>query len=69
GERAWPVRHARTDQYVGIRLDYGKLFPEEGRQYRWIHVQANKGADQSTLKSIAQKDSHRVLGVIQMDVK
>ncbi|KAA1480141.1 hypothetical protein DENSPDRAFT_910253 [Dentipellis sp. KUC8613] len=69
GDRAWPVRHDRTDKQIGIRLDFGKMFSEKGTQYRWIHVQANKGADQSTLRAIAQKNPHRILGSVQLDVK
>ncbi|KAA1478600.1 hypothetical protein DENSPDRAFT_788993, partial [Dentipellis sp. KUC8613] len=69
GERAWPVRRDRTDKQVGIRLDFGKLYSEKDRQYRWIHVQANKGADHSTLRAIANKDSHKVLGSVRLDVK
>ncbi|KAA1477868.1 hypothetical protein DENSPDRAFT_885440 [Dentipellis sp. KUC8613] len=69
GERAWPVRLGRTDVRIGIRCDYGKLFEEKGKQFRWVHVQANKGAEQNTLRRLAQKNSHAVLGSIKMDVK
>ncbi|KAA1476101.1 hypothetical protein DENSPDRAFT_884069 [Dentipellis sp. KUC8613] len=69
GERAWPARLERTDVRIGIRCDYGKAFEAKGRQFRWLHVQANKGAEQNILRRIAQKNSHTVLGSIKIDIK
>ncbi|KAA1479947.1 hypothetical protein DENSPDRAFT_887222 [Dentipellis sp. KUC8613] len=69
GERAWPARLERTDIRIGIRCDYGKTFEEKGIQFRWIHVQANKGAEQNILRRVAQKNPHTVLGSIKINFK
>ncbi|KAA1479541.1 hypothetical protein DENSPDRAFT_855438 [Dentipellis sp. KUC8613] len=64
-----PHFRARTDIRIGIRCDYGKTFEVKGIQFRWIHVQANKGAEQNILRRVAQKNPHTILGSIKIDFK
>jgi hypothetical protein len=41
-------------------LDYGEKFVKDGKTYQRLNWQLNKDAENSTLKKLAQQDSHYV---------
>lgn len=60
GTRAAPAQSGNNDQKIGSRLDSGETFTKNGKQYKRYKFQVNKGADDQTLKQLADKDSHKV---------
>ncbi|KAJ4992999.1 hypothetical protein SVAN01_01351 [Stagonosporopsis vannaccii] len=60
GTRAAPAQSGTNDKTIGSRLDNGETFDKDGRQYKRYKFQVNKGADDKTLKDLANKDSHKV---------
>jgi hypothetical protein len=61
GTRAAPAQAGNNDAKFGIRIDNGETITKNGKQYKRYKVQANKGAENPTLRDIANHDSHRVL--------
>lgn len=60
GDRAAPTRTTKNDQKIGARLDNGERFELDGQVYMRYKVQLNKGAENPTLKALADKNSHEV---------
>ncbi|KAL8703900.1 MAG: hypothetical protein Q9201_002912 [Fulgogasparrea decipioides] len=60
GTRAAPTQLSRNDKKIGSRLDNGEKIIKSGKEYKQYKFQINKGADNSTLKELANKDSHKV---------
>ena len=60
GTRAAPTQLNTNDKKIGSRLDSGEKFIKGGKEYKRYKFQINKGADNSTLKQLANKDSHKV---------
>ncbi|PYH75338.1 hypothetical protein BO82DRAFT_36729 [Aspergillus uvarum CBS 121591] len=60
GSRAAPTRTASNDSKIGVRLDNGENVTKEGKVYKRYKVQACKEASNSTIKSLASKNSHKV---------
>lgn len=60
GTRAAPTQAGDNDKSIGLRLDFGEPYPREGKEYRRVNLQVNKGAADPTLKSLANKNSHQV---------
>ncbi|KAH7397043.1 hypothetical protein DE146DRAFT_756721 [Phaeosphaeria sp. MPI-PUGE-AT-0046c] len=60
GTRAAPAQAGNNDKKIGSRLDNGEIFNKDGRQYKRYKFQVNKGADDKTLKDLADKNSHKV---------
>lgn len=60
GTRAAPTKAGNTDKKVGVRLDNGEKFIWEGKEYKRYKLQVNKGAEDGTLKKMADKNSHEI---------
>lgn len=60
GTRAAPTQAGNNDANIGLRLDYGERFKKDGKTYRRVNLQVNKGAENPTLKALANKNSHEV---------
>lgn len=60
GTRAAPAQAGNNDKKIGSRLDNGETFTKGGKQYKRYKFQVNKGADDKTLKELADKDPHKV---------
>jgi hypothetical protein len=60
GTRAAPAQTGNNDKKIGSRLDNGETFTKDGKQYKRYKFQVNKGADDKTLKELADKNSHEV---------
>jgi hypothetical protein len=60
GTRAAPAQSGSNDKKIGSRLDNGETFTKNGKEYKRYKFQINKGADDTTLKQLADKNSHKV---------
>lgn len=60
GTRAAPTQAGSNDAKIGLRLDYGEKFRKDGKTYMRVNLQVNKGAENPTLKALANKNSHEV---------
>ena len=60
GTRAAPTQLSTNDKKIGSRLDNGEKIIKSGKEYKRYKFQINNGADNSTLKQLANKDSHKV---------
>ncbi|KAH9212238.1 hypothetical protein DL95DRAFT_509343 [Leptodontidium sp. 2 PMI_412] len=60
GTRAAPAQSGNNDKDIGSRLDNGESFTKDGKQYKRYNFQVNKGADDKTLKKLANQNSHKV---------
>lgn len=60
GVRAAPTQAGANDKKIGLRLDNGENVVKSGKEYKRYKLQINKGADNPTLKQLANKDSHKV---------
>jgi len=60
GTRAAPTQSGNNDKKIGLRLDHGDIVVKDGKKFRRYKLQINKGAENPTLKALADKDSHRV---------
>lgn len=49
-------------------MDYGENIVKDGKEYRRYKLQTNKGADNETLKQLADKDSHQVWSTADIPV-
>ncbi|KAF2473308.1 uncharacterized protein BDR25DRAFT_312401 [Lindgomyces ingoldianus] len=68
GFRAAPTRSGNNDQKISSQLDYGKKFVKDGKTYQRLNWQLNKDAENSTLKKLAQQDSHYVWSTADVEV-
>ena len=68
GTRAAPTQAGNNDKKIGSRLDNGEAFTKGGKQYKRYKFQVNKGADEKTLKELADKDSHKVWAQADMPI-
>ena len=60
GTRAAPTQLSTNDKKIGSRLDNGEKIIKDEKEYRRYKFQINKGADNATLKQLANQDSHKV---------
>ncbi|KAI6797247.1 hypothetical protein KC363_g2981 [Hortaea werneckii] len=60
GTRAAPTQAGSNDTEIGSRLDYGDKSIKDGKEFRRYKFQINKQAANSTLRDLANKDSHKV---------
>ena len=60
GTRAAPTQAGNNDKKIGSRLDNGETFTKDGKQYKRYKFQVNKGADDKSLRELADKNSHKV---------
>ena len=60
GTRAAPTQAGNNDAKIGLRLDYGERFKIDGKEYLRVNLQVNKGAENPTLRALANKNSHEV---------
>lgn len=60
GARAAPARTKKNDQNLGSRIDYGPMWKDDKTEYRRYNWQLNSDANDSSIKKLAQKDSHKV---------
>ncbi|KAJ5348603.1 uncharacterized protein N7506_001856 [Penicillium brevicompactum] len=60
GTRAAPSQSGQNDASIGSRLDHSEQIEIDGKDYRRYKWQINKNAANSTLKDLANKDSHKV---------
>lgn len=60
GSRAAPVPSGNNDEKIGSRIDNGETIIKDGKEYKRYKYQVNKGANDNTLKRLADKDSHKV---------
>ena len=68
GTRAAPSRSGNNDEKIGSRLDNGENFTENGKRKKRYNFQINKGAENPTLKKMADKDSHKVYSYADIDL-
>lgn len=60
GTRAAPTQAGTNDTKIGTRLDNGETIFKDGKEYKRYKLQVNKDAENSTLKQLANQDSHKV---------
>ncbi|THH13549.1 hypothetical protein EW146_g6686 [Bondarzewia mesenterica] len=60
--------NGNRDEAIGIRWDWGERREVGGKTLRNLVLQANKGAAQVKLKKLANKNSHRKLLTIELDL-
>lgn len=58
--RAAPTRSGNNDVKAGGRLDHGENYTKSNQTVHRLKFQLNKNAENSTLKKLAGKDSHKV---------
>ncbi|KAK2803683.1 hypothetical protein FQN50_006901 [Emmonsiellopsis sp. PD_5] len=69
GERAAPTKSGTNDSKIGSRLDVGALVTKNGKQYRRYYLQLNLDAENSTIRKMARKDSHRNWSFADVEIK
>jgi hypothetical protein len=69
GTRAAPPQSGNYDRKIGSRLDNGEAFTENGKRKKRYNFQLNKGADNPTLKKLADKNSHKVWSYADVDLE
>lgn len=63
GARAAPTQTGTNDSKLGLRIDFGDVVTkEDGKQYTHFKLQVNKNAENPTLKKMADKNPHKVVG-------
>lgn len=60
GTRAAPAQAGNNDKKIGVRLDNADTILKDGKKFKRYKFQVNKGAENPTLKSLADKNSHEV---------
>lgn len=68
GTRAAPTQTGTNDKKIGSRLDFGEDIVKDGKEYKRYKLQINKGADNKTLRQLADKDSHKVWSTADIPV-
>jgi SRSO17 transposase len=68
GYRAAPAQSGNNDAKIGSRLDYGERFEKDGKTFQRLNWQLNKDAENSTLKKLAQQDSHYTWSTADVEV-
>ncbi|EGD93511.1 hypothetical protein TESG_01055 [Trichophyton tonsurans CBS 112818] len=66
GSRVYPPTNSRLEKSIGLRLDKGEKVHNKPGFLR-LKLQINKGADDPTLRKLANEDSHRVIATIDID--
>ncbi|KAK2825769.1 hypothetical protein FQN49_007381 [Arthroderma sp. PD_2] len=66
GTRVFPPANPPLDKNIGVRLDKGEKVQGKPGFLR-LKLQVNKGAEDPTLKKLANENSHRVLATIDVD--
>ncbi|MCJ1472450.1 hypothetical protein MMC13_001098 [Lambiella insularis] len=61
GTRAAPTQTPKNDANFGLRIDHGEKFNKGGKVFQRFNVQANKNAKNSTIRAMANKNSHQIL--------
>ncbi|KJX96291.1 hypothetical protein TI39_contig679g00001 [Zymoseptoria brevis] len=60
GTRAAPAQVGNNDKKIGVRLDNADTIVKDGKTFKRYKFQVNKGAENPTLKTLADKNSHEV---------
>ncbi|PNS21220.1 hypothetical protein CAC42_3558 [Sphaceloma murrayae] len=60
GSRAAPAQAGNNDKKIGVRLDNADTIVKEGKKFKRYKLQVNKGAENPTLKGLADKNSHEM---------
>lgn len=60
GTRVAPTKSRDNDSKFGLRIEYGEVFEKGGKKYRRLHLQANKNAQNPTIKAKAALNPHKV---------
>jgi hypothetical protein len=68
GQRAAPSQTTSNDAKIGSRLDNAELFQKDGKTYKRFKWQLNRNAENSTLKKLAAKNSHKVWSYADVEV-
>jgi hypothetical protein len=68
GTRAAPAQAGNNDEKIGVRLDNADTIVKEGKKFKRYKFQVNKSADNPTLKTLADKNSHEVWSQADMPV-
>ncbi|KAF9730358.1 hypothetical protein PMIN06_009056 [Paraphaeosphaeria minitans] len=63
-----PAQSGNNDKKIGSRLDNGETVLKDGKEYKRYKFQVNKGAEDKTLKELADKDSHKVYAHADMPI-
>lgn len=66
GKRIFPAQNAKNDAMFGIRIDKGEPLQGEPNIIR-VHLQANKNAEKTTIRKMAEKDSHEAISYADVD--
>ncbi|KAH8679591.1 hypothetical protein BGZ60DRAFT_400300 [Tricladium varicosporioides] len=66
--RAVPSRNKIDHERIGARIDSGEVFQHDGKMFKTIYHQPNKGARNNILKKIAEKDSHANLATAVVQI-
>jgi hypothetical protein len=59
GSRATPSMQHAVEAKIGVRVTVGEIITILGKNYRQYHLQVCKGADNATLKDLANKDPNK----------
>ncbi|KAL3425183.1 hypothetical protein PVAG01_04464 [Phlyctema vagabunda] len=68
GTRAAPPQSGNNDKKIGSRLDNGETYTDNGKRKKRYNFQINKGAEDPTLKKLANKNSHKVWSYADVDL-
>jgi hypothetical protein len=60
GTRAAPIQAGNNDKKIGVRIDNADTIVKDGKRFKRYKLQVNKGAENATLKTLADKNSHEV---------
>ena len=69
GTRAAPARNANNDKRFGVRIDNGERVIKDGVEYKRYKMQANKEAENATIREMADKNPHKVLAVADLPIQ
>ncbi|KAE8149486.1 hypothetical protein BDV25DRAFT_156211 [Aspergillus avenaceus] len=69
GHRAAPAPGGNHDATIGGRIDVGEIVKIAGKEFRRYKFQLNLNAQDSTIKKLAAKDSHKVYSTADVEIK
>ncbi|KAF4629415.1 hypothetical protein G7Y89_g8731 [Cudoniella acicularis] len=69
GSRAVPARNSKDDTAIGARVDNGEVYKKDGRMVKAVFLQPNKNAENRTLRTMAEKNSHQNLAFAEVPIE
>jgi hypothetical protein len=68
GHRTAPSQTTTNDAKIGSRLDNAEVFQKDGKKFKRFKWQLNKNAENSTLRKLAAKNSHKVWSYADIEI-